>query len=104
MEKKELKEYCIELLLQGKTVTEIANLTGWSRKYITNLLKNDERYLQTKNNKKIKVYKRKSSNHMIIYIPTTFIENLGISKDRNKLEYVNVSFDKKNNMIMIKKA
>ena len=41
---------------------------------------------------------------MIIYIPTTFIEKLGISKDRKKLEYVNVSFDKKNEMIMIKKA
>ena len=48
MEKNELKECCIKLLSEGKTISEIARQTSWSRKYIANLLKDDERYIQIK--------------------------------------------------------
>lgn len=104
MDKKEFKEYSINLLNEGKTISEISRLTNKSRKYITTLLKDDERYINLKNNKRIKVYKRKNGSHMMIYIPTSYIEALGVTKDRNKSDYVNVCFDKKNSVIMIEKA
>ncbi len=46
MEKRELKKKCIELYLEGKTYTEIAKLTGWSRTFITDLIKNDEKIIE----------------------------------------------------------
>lgn len=104
MNKVDFKKYCLKLFTEGKSISKISKLTNRSRKYITNLIKDDEKYIQIKNNKKIKVYKRKNGSHMIIYIPTTFIEKLGISKDRTKSEYVNVSYNEKDNNIIISKA
>ena len=104
MDREKLKKQCLDMYInEHKTLEEIAKLTGWSRTYITNLIKNDARYVDKKNNKKLKVYKRKTTNQMLIYITTEFIEKLGISKDFNKTEYVDVSFDEKNQSIIIKK-
>lgn len=102
MDKKRLKEYCIKLFLEGKTYTEIAKLTDWSRTYITNLIKDDERVKEKNTIKKIKVHKRKNGQ-MIIYIPTKSLENLGISRDINKIEYVNVKLDEQSKNIIIEK-
>ncbi|HAB66510.1 MAG TPA: hypothetical protein DCE23_03985 [Firmicutes bacterium] len=104
MNKKDLKEYCIQLFAEGKTITEIAKLTSYSRKYIANLLKEDEKYIQLKNTKKLKVYKRKNNGQMMVYIPTSFLEKLGISRNKNNAEYVNVFYDKKENKIIISKV
>lgn len=103
MDNKELKKQCIRLYLEGKTYTEIAKLTGWSRTFITNLIKTDKKIIERKNTRKIKVSKRKNNKQMIIYIPTEFIEKLGISKDTNKTEYVNISIDEESKTMIIKK-
>lgn len=104
MDKGNLKEQCLKMYLEeNKTLEEISKLTGWSRKYITDLIKNDPKYKFKKNNRKIKVYKKKHSNQMLIYVPTDFIEKLGISREREKAEYVDVSFDEKSKSIIIKK-
>ena len=103
MDKKELKKGCIEMYLTGKTYTEIAKLTGWSRTFITDLIKNDEKIIEKNNTKKIKVYKRKDNNQMTLYIPTEYIEKIGISKDKADTEYVDITFDKNTESIIIKK-
>lgn len=102
MDKKGLKEDCIKLFLEGKTYSEIAKLTGWSRTFITNLIKDDQRIIEKNKIKKIKVHKRKNGQ-MIIYIPTKSLEKLGISKDLNKIEYVNVKLDDSSKNIIIEK-
>ena len=48
MNKKELKEKCINMFLEGKTYTEIAKLTNWSRTYISRLIEDDERVINKK--------------------------------------------------------
>mgnify|MGYP001092142393 CR=1 FL=1 len=103
-ERKKLKEKCIKMYLEDhKTLEEIAKLTNWSRTFITNLIKNDERYIKEKNTRKIKVSKRKERRQLAIYIPTEFIEKLGISRDIDKTEYVNISLAEDNKTIIIKK-
>ncbi len=103
MDKKELKEKCINMFLEGKTYTEIAKLTNWSRTYISRLIEDDERVIRKKNTRKMKVHKRKDDNRLVIYIPTAYIEKLGISRDFNKDEYVDIKLDEKNKNIIIKK-
>lgn len=104
MDKKELKEKCINMFLEGKTYTEIAKLTNWSRTYISRLIEDDERVINKKNTRKIKVTKRKNRKQMVIYIPTEFIEKLGISNNKNINEYVNIILDEKAKNIKIQKA
>ncbi len=99
----ELKKKCIQMYLQGKTYSEISKLTGKSRTYITNLIKNDPKIKEIQNTKKIKVYKRKNNKQMIIYIPRDFIKKIGITEDRNNIEYVDISFNEFSNSIIIKK-
>lgn len=55
MDRKQLKEECIKLYLEGKTYTEIAKLTNWSRTFITKLIQDDQRIIKLKNTKKILV-------------------------------------------------
>ncbi len=104
MNKKELKEKCINMFLEGKTYTEIAKLTNWSRTYISRLIEDDERVINKKNTRKIKVTKRKNRKQMVIYIPTEFIEKLEISNDKNINEYVDITLDEKSKNIKIQKA
>lgn len=104
MDKKELKEQCISMFLEGKTYTEIAKLTGWSRTFISRLIENDKRVIDKRNTRKIKVTKRKNRKQMVIYIPTKFIEKLGISSDKNINEYVDIILDEKSKNIKIQKA
>lgn len=104
MTKNEFKEYCINMFLNGSSISKIASENKKSRKYITRLIEKDSRYIKKKNNKQNKVYKKKDGSHLIINIPTSFIENLGISRDINTAEYVNISYDEKDNKITITKA
>lgn len=103
MEEKKLKEKCIELFISGKNYTEIAKLTNHSRNYIANLIKNDERVKEKLNNRTVKVYKLKNSTRMKIPINTDFLSKIGISKDNNKDEYVEINLDEENKTITIKK-
>lgn len=103
-ERKNLREKCIKMYFDSnKTLEEIAKLTGWSRIFITNLIKSDERFIREKNTKKIKVSKTKNGKQMVIYIPTKFIKKLGISEDINKSEYVNISVNEEDKTMIIKK-
>jgi hypothetical protein len=103
MDKNELKKYCINMFVNGITLTNIAKSTGFSRTYITNLIKNDKKYLHIKDNRKIKVYKRKNYKQMTIHIPTEFIKGIGISENKTIEEFVNIFYDRFNNQIIIKK-
>lgn len=104
MDKKELKEYCINMFSNGSTISEIAKSIKKSRTYITNLINDDEKYKFIKQNRKIKVYKRKNYKQMTIHIPTEFIKGIGVTDDKNKKEFVNVFYDKNNNQIIITKV
>lgn len=104
MNETELKEKCIKLFLQGKTFTEIAKLTGWSRTYITSLIKNDKRIIDKRNTTKIKVYKNKKIKRISLTLNKETLEKIGVSEDLSKEEYVDIIYDKKNNVIVIKKA
>lgn len=104
MDKKELKEKCINMYLQGKTFTEIAKLTGWSRTFITNLIKNDKRIINKRNITKIKVYKNKKTKRISLTLNKETLNKIGVSDDSYKDEYVNVLYDEKDNSIVIRKA
>ncbi len=103
MDREQLKEDCINLYLQGKNYSEIARLKGYSRTYITNLIKDDERIKNMKNTKIIKVYKRKDDKRLQITIPAKFIKNLGISSELKSAQFVEISMNEKKNEIIIKK-
>ncbi len=103
MNKKELINYCVDMFANGDTIVNIAKQTGFSRTYISNLIKKNEQYKIIKNTRKIKVYKRKNYKQMTIHIPTEFIKGIGISEDRTKDDFVNVFYDTTNNQIIIKK-
>jgi hypothetical protein len=104
MEKEELRKYCIDMFAKGNTIVKIAKQTGFSRTYISNLIKEDDQYKIIKNKRKIKVYKRKKYKQMTIHIPTEFIKKIGISEDKTKEEFVNIFYDTNNNQIIIKKV
>ena len=103
MNKEELRKYCIDMLAKGNTIVKIAKQTGFSRTYISNLIKEDDQYKIIKNKRKIKVYKRKKYKQMTIHIPTEFIKGIGISENKNIEEFVNIFYDRFNNQIIIKK-
>ena len=104
MDKNKFKEQCLQLFINGETLSEISKLTGKSRTYITNLIKDDENYINIKQNRKIKVYKRKNYKQMTIHIPTEFIKGIGVTEDKNKTDFVNVFYDKEKKQIIIKKS
>lgn len=99
----DLKEECIKLFLDGKNYIEIAELTNHSRNYIANLIRDDNRVKEKLNTRIVKVYKLKNSTRMKIPISTDFLSKIGISKDNNKDEYVEINLDEKNKTITIKK-
>lgn len=103
MENKQLKEQCIQLYLQGKNYTEISKVTGYSRTYITNLIKNDERVMQKQNTRIAKVYKRQDDKRLTINIPSKFIKSIGISQELTEDEFVDISVNNATNEIVIKK-
>lgn len=100
----ELKEKCIFLYVKkNKTFSDIAKEVGYSRTYITNMIKEDPRIIAKRNEKIIKVYKRANTNQMRIEIPTEFIEKLGISHNKNIAEYVKILFNESAKKIIIEK-
>lgn len=98
-----LKEKFVEMYLQGKTMQEISKLTGWSRNFVGKLIKNDPRIKQYRNNKIIKLYKGKNQHRINATISVEFWEKIGVSRDPNIEEFVNIIVDENNSVITIKK-
>lgn len=103
MEKEDLKRKSIQLFLDGHNYTEIAKLTGYSRQYITELIKDDEKVKEKLNIRTVKVYKLKNRTRANISIGIDFLSKIGINKDFNKTDYVEVKLNEKNKTIIIKK-
>ena len=101
--REELKNKFVKLYLQGKTMQEIAKLTGCSRNFVSNLIKDNELVKDKKNKKTIKVYKLKTQRRMSIAINTDFLSKIGISINSNKDEYVDIEVNEKDKTITIKK-
>ena len=101
--REDLKNKFVELYLQGKTMQEIAKLTGCSRNFVSNLIKDNKLVKEKKNKKIIKVYKLKTQNRMTIAINTNFLSKIGIDIHSNKDEYVDIQINEKDKTITIKK-
>ena len=92
------KATVIDLYYKGYSMRKIASELGYSRQTISTLIKQCN---LPKNIKKIKVYKYKNFNKMSVYIPISYLKQIGISGDIAKDDYVNVSLE--NDKIVITK-
>lgn len=101
--KENLKEKFIEMYLEGKTIIEISKIMNYSRNFIGRTIKDDERVINYRNNKTLKVIKYKNNNKMLVPITTSLLEQIGISKDREYDDYVDVKLDNDSKTIIIKK-
>ena len=98
-----LKEHCVQLYLDNKNYSDISKITGYSRKYITDLIKNDVRIIEKQKIKTIKVHKRKDRKGLYIPIPVKFIKKIGINDNLEINEYVDITVNNNDNSIVIKK-
>lgn len=103
IDKENLKEQFINLYLQGKTMQEISKLTGWSRNYVGKIIKDDDRIKKYRNYHTVKVYKYKMQNKMNIPIAVGFLEKIGISRDLNVEDFIDVILDENEKTITLKK-
>ena len=102
MKNNELRNKFIDLYLnKNMSVKQIAEKTGHSRQYITNLIQDNVNVQSRKNKKIISVYKYKNANKMNVYIPISFLKSIGISPDTDVKDYVDVTLD--NDKIIIRK-
>lgn len=99
-EKKQLlKDKFLTMYKSNKTISQISQETNYSRKFVTSCLID----VLEKNKTLTKVYKRKDNHQMSIHIPDKFLEAIGICKDRNIIEKVEIELDESNKQIIIKK-
>lgn len=101
--KEELKQRAINLYTDGKTYIEISKVIGCSRNYVSELIRNDSRVLAYKNKKILKLYKRLNKSKISIPISLDFWDKIGISKNPNISEEVEIIVDEKERTILIKK-
>ncbi len=101
--KEEMKEQAIQLYTNGKNFIEIAKIIGCSRNYVSTLIKNDDRVQKYKNNRIVKLYKKERKSTIILPISLEYWEKIGISKNPDIDEKVEVQVDEKNKVILIKK-
>ena len=103
-EKKDLlKEQFVELYLEGKTMQEISKLTNYSRNFIGQLLKEDTKIKEYRKRKTVKVSKFKNRCQMNIPISVSFLEKIGISRNFDINEYVDIEVNENTQIITIKK-
>ena len=102
-DKKHMKEVAINYYINGKTLVEISKMLGFSRKYVSDLIKDDERVKKYRNKKIVAVYKRKDNKGISISISTDFWQKIGISKDYTVDEKVEITVDENTKTIIIKK-
>lgn len=98
-----LKKKCIELYIQGKNMVEIAKDVNCSRNYVGTLIKDAPEVKRYKNSKTVKIYKLKTRTQMNVPISVDFLEKIGVSRDVDINEYVDVAVDDKKKEITIKK-
>ena len=103
VDKDKMKEKAINLYLEGKNYSQIANILGCSRNYVSTLIRKDDRVEEYKNNKIIKLYKNPHYSKIVAQISIDFWEKIGVSKDVNIVDNVKISVDEKKKIIIIKK-
>lgn len=101
--KEEIKETAIKLYIQGKTLIEISKLTGYSRNFLGNIIKDDERIKNYRNSKTVQLYKWKNKCRINVPISTEFWVKIGISNDSNIKELVDITVNENDGTITIKK-
>ena len=99
----EMKNKALQLYSSGKNYTEIAQNIGCSRNYVSNLIKNEREVLEKKYSKILKVYKNPNRTKKNLTIGIELLNLIGVSKDENVDDYVKVTFDKKNKILILKK-
>ncbi len=102
-DKSERKEKAVQLYLEGKTYSEIAKIIGYSRYYVSTLIREDSRIKNYKNKKVLKLYKKPNYSKITVPINLDFWEKIGISKDASIIENVEISVDEEKKIIIIKK-
>lgn len=101
--KESIKEQTIKLYLDGKTLVEIAKLTGWSRNYLGKLIKDDNRIKEYRNRKVVQVYKQKKQSRINVPISTDFWRKIGISNKTDVKDLVDIEVNEDEGFIIIKK-
>lgn len=101
--KDEIKENAIKLYLEGKTLIEIAEMTGCSRNYLGNLIKDDNRVKDYRNKKTVQLYKWKNQRRINVPISTEFWGKIGISSNNNVKDSVDIIVNENEGTIIIKK-
>ncbi len=101
--REEMKEKAIKLFLEDKTYIEIAKIIGCSRNYVSNLIKEDRRVKNYKNKKIVKLYKKLNQSRITIPISIDYWQKIGISKNPDITEKIQITVDEKKQIILIKK-
>ncbi len=101
--KNEMKEQAVLLYLKGKTYIDIAEIIGCSRNYVSNLIKNDERVVKKQNLKVLKIHNSTPTTKKSLTIGINVLNKIGISRNNDIEEYVELLIDESNKQILIKK-
>lgn len=101
--REEMKEEAIKLYLEDKNYIEIAKIIGCSRNYVSNLIKEDTRVKSYKNKKIVKLYKKLNQSKITIPISLDYWQKIGVSKNPNIAENIEITVDEKKQIILIKK-
>lgn len=102
-EKQNLKDKAIELYLKGYNFSQIADKLNYSRTFITDLIKDDDKIKEKRNRAILKVYKNLKNKKMQIGLSNDFLTKIGIDKDCSKIDYVDVVVEEDKQRIIIKK-
>ena len=83
---------------------EIAKLTGWSRNFVSELIRDNEKVKEKKNTKKVKLYKFKNRGRVDVPISVDFWRKIDINTDLDVAEFVNITVKENEKEIIIKKT
>ena len=101
--KDDMRRQAIQLYLEGKNYIEIAKILSCSRNYVSNLIKDNEQVKEKQNNKVLKVYKNPNKGKKNLTIGIDLLSKIGIDKDNQSIDYVQINLDEKNKSLIIKK-
>lgn len=103
-EKEKLQKKFVGMYLEEKkSIKNIAEITGYSRMFVSNLINQDNKVQEQRNKKKIKLYKHKNAKKISVFIPINFWRKIGIDKNAKSIDYVDIQLDELNNQIIIKR-
>lgn len=101
--KSDLKEQAVQLYLNGNNYADIAKIIGRSRNYVSNLIKEDDRVTNYKNQRIVKLYKNANDSRITVFIPLDYWEKIGVSKNPNISENIQMVVDEQTKRIIIEK-